>query len=424
MSDLLPWHYNTLVVLAGACLLGASTGLVGSFAVLRQRALVGDALAHATLPGLCLAFYLVGEKSLPLMLAGALLTGTLGVLVVTFLRGSTRVKEDAAIGIVLGVFFGVGMALSRMIQNQTSTGSKAGLDSFIYGKMAGMIAADVYLIAAVALACLLVVVVLYKEMKLVAFDPGFARVQGWPAQPLDFLLMALIAVTVVIGLVPVGPLLMAALLILPGAAARFWTDRLGTMLWVSGGIGLVVGAAGTLISDRYSHAPTGAVTVLAGAAVFFVSLLLAPRRGAVARYMAQAAFRRRLAQQKLLRAAWERLEGRRAPPAVLPADQLAAALGWPRHALVRQLRRAAQAGLIESDAAGQWRFTPEGLRHAARLVRGHRLWELFLTEHAELAAGYADLDAESIDQRLPEETIATLERKLRQQGRWPEGLTA
>src|SRR5262249_37668110 len=160
--------------------------------VLRRRSLMGDALAHAALPGLCLAFLLLGQRSLPAMQLGALVTGVFGVLCVALLRRATRIKEDAAIGIVLSVFFGFGIVLVRMIQNQTATGSKAGLDSYIYGKTAGMIAADVYLIGGVSAFCLLVITLLFKEFRLESFDPAFARVQGWPTVVLDILLTALI----------------------------------------------------------------------------------------------------------------------------------------------------------------------------------------------------------------------------------------
>ncbi len=160
-------QYNTLIVLVGTGLLGASAGLVGSFAVLRRQALMGDALAHAALPGICLAFLWRRSAICPCCLAGALATGLVGVATVAALRRWTRIKEDAAIGIVLSVFFGAGLALSRVIQNTTTTGSKAGLDSYILGKTAGMIAQDVTWIAGVSLASLLVVLLFYKEFKLV-----------------------------------------------------------------------------------------------------------------------------------------------------------------------------------------------------------------------------------------------------------------
>src|SRR5207249_1041460 len=234
--------YNTLVVLAGVSVLGACAGLVGTFAVLRRRALTGDAVSHAALPGVCIAFLVAGERRLPILLFGAFLSGLLGAMTISALRRWTRVKEDAAVGIVLSVFVGAGFALSRIIQSRVTGGSKAGLNSYILGKTAGMILQDVYLISATAMLCLVLVVLLYKEFKLVSFDAGFARVQGWPAQPLDLLLMALLAATVVIGLPAVGAVLMAALLILPAATARLWTDRLGTMLLLAAGFGAATGA--------------------------------------------------------------------------------------------------------------------------------------------------------------------------------------
>lgn len=287
--------YNTLVVLVGSALLGAGAGVIGSFAVLRRRALTGDALAHAALPGLCLAFIILGQRNLPAMLAGALCTGVAGVAIISGLRRWTRIKEDAAIGIVLGVFFGAGIALSRLIQNLSTTGSKAGIDSYILGKTAGMTRGDVYLIAGMALASIGLVMLLYKEFKLTVFDPGFAQAQGWPVVRLDLLLMSLVAVAVVIGLPAVGVVLIAALLILPGAAARFWTDRLGRMLWLSALFGTFVGIAGTLFSAQYERLPTGPIIVLVAAGLFLVSLLFGPSRGIVAVAIRQLRFRRDLA---------------------------------------------------------------------------------------------------------------------------------
>ncbi len=292
--------YNTAVVLAGSALLGAGAGVVGSFAVLRRRALTGDALSHATLPGLCLAFLILGERSLPAMLFGALCSGVLGVAVISALRRWTRIKEDAAIGIVLGVFFGAGIALSGIIQKLVTSGSKAGLESYIFGKTAGMIASDVYLIAGMSAVCVLLITLLYKEFKLAIFDPGFATAQGWPVWRLDLLLMSLVAVAVVIGLPAVGAVLMAALLILPAAAARFWTDRLGIMLILSAVFGMMMGLVGTAISVQVDRIPTGPIIVVTGSVIFLVSMLFAPRRGALARGLSHLRFRRQLATGEVL----------------------------------------------------------------------------------------------------------------------------
>ena len=224
-------NYNTLVVLAGVSLLGASSGIIGAFAVLRKRALTGDALSHAALPGLCIAFLILRERNFMAMLLGALVSGVAGIAIISALGRWTRVKEDAAIGTVLSVFFGLGIVLLKIIQNMEGVGSKAGLNSYIFGKTAGMVLGDVYVILAASLICLALIVVLYKEFQLVSFDADFARRWAGPFMAIDLLLMSLVAAAVVIGLPNVGVVLISALLIMPGAAARFWTDRLSRYWW-------------------------------------------------------------------------------------------------------------------------------------------------------------------------------------------------
>lgn len=407
--------YNTAVVLAGASLLGASAGLVGSFAVLRRRALLGDALAHASFPGICLAFVILDRRSLPAMLLGALISGLAGVGVIVALRRATRTKEDAAIGIVLSVFFCAGLALSRMIQNRSASGSRAGLDSYIFGSAATMRIADVWLIAGVAALCLAIVALLYKEFKLVAFDMGFARVQGWPAGKLDMLLMGLIAVTVVVGLPAAGALLIAAMLILPATAARFWTDRLGVMLVLSALFGAATAATGTLLSAQFDGLPAGPTMVLAGAATFLVSALFAGRRGAVARRLAQRHFRRRLEEQGLLRRSYEATEARLPALAAVPANEVLQRSTISPAAV----RRAVRSGWLSMEPGEQIRLTEQGLLHAARVVRGYRLWQLFLSEHADQHASFAELDVENADECLPAELVKSLEARLAAEGRLP-----
>ena len=408
--------YNTAVVLAGASLLGASTGLVGGFAVLRRRALLGDALAHAAYPGVCLAFLILDRRNLPAMLVGALATGLVGVSLLVGLRRATRVKEDAAIGIILSVFFGAGLALGRYIQNRASGGSRAGLDSYIFGSAATMRLAELGLIAAVAAVCVAAVLVLYKEFKLVAFDMGFARVQGWPAGRLDLLLMGLIAVTVVIGLPAVGAVLIAAMLILPATAARFWTERLGKLLVISAALGAATAAAGTLVSARFDGLPTGPTIVLVGAAAFLFSALFASRRGVVSRWLAHRRFTRRLEDQRLLRTIYEAVE-----PA-LPERPIVAQSQLDRQGLASAsaLRRAVAAGWLSPEQNG-YRLSDAGLAQARRVVRGYRLWRLFLSEYADQVGAFGELDVEAIDERLPADIVAGLEHKLAAAGQLPHG---
>lgn len=401
--------YNTAVVLLGTGLLGANAGLVGSFAVLRQRSLLGDALAHAALPGLCLAFLLVGQRSLPAMQLGALLTGILGVAIVAALRRGTRIKEDAAIGIVLSVFFGLGIVLVRLIQNQTATGSKAGLDSYIYGKTAGMLASDVYFIAAISLGCLITVVLLFKEFRIVSFDPAFARVQGLPTFWLDLLLMSLISLTVVIGLPAVGVVMVAALLILPAAAARFWTEKLGSMVVLASLLGATIGLGGTSISALNSALPTGPVIVLVGTVAFLISVLFAPSRGALARVARQVELRRRIAEQRSLRTL-HKVEQHRS--GAWTVDDLMHASELGRLQATRLLRRARHAGWITPSDATHWKCTDRGAVLAANADRAYRVWRLLLNEYPDQVSQALDLDFVTAEQRLPPELQQELSARL------------
>jgi manganese/zinc/iron transport system permease protein len=277
LEDLL--RYNTLVILGGTSLLGLVSGIVGSLTVLRRRALAGDALAHATLPGLCLAFILVEERILPILLIGAGITGLLGLFSVSVISRNPRVKDDSALAIVLGVFFGLGIVLSRWIQNQTTEGSKAGLDSFLLGKTSGMILADVLLIALISVCVLVIIGALFKEFQLTLFDSSFAQATGWPVRFMDFLLMLLVGVVVVAGLPSVGVVLMTALLVIPAASARFWTNQLGKMCMISALTGMISCLCGVILSTVFEEMPSGALITVSATFCFCVSAVLAPCRG-------------------------------------------------------------------------------------------------------------------------------------------------
>ena len=419
--------YLTLLVIVGTSLLGSVAGVLGSFAVLRRRALMGDLLSHAALPGLCLAFLILGERQFVGMLIGAALTGLAGVGLITLVCRWTRTKEDAALGVVLSTFFGAGIMLTSLIQNMPSGGAKAGLESYIYGQAAGMILQDVYLIAGVSALSLAVVLLLYKEFKVFSFDPGFAQAQGWPTLFLDLAMMTALALVTVVGLPAVGVVLMAAMLIVPGASARFWTDRLGVMLALSAVFGAVTGTVGTLISsgllkswlgfdpfgfgESATNLPTGPVIVLCGTTLFLASVLFAPRRGALARLASALALRGKTADENLLRTLYEQSESRF--PDLLPVGlaELLRERAWTRAGLTWLVRRAAGRGYVRRTVEGV-QLTQAGLAEAQRLVRRHRLWELFLIHGADIAPDHVDRDADSIEHLLTPDIVAELEARL------------
>jgi manganese/zinc/iron transport system permease protein len=282
------FDYNTRIVLLGTLLLGATAGLVGTFLVLRRRALVGDVVGHVTLPGIAIAFLTTealapGEgKNTAVLLFGAAATGLLGAATIASLSRVRRVGADAAQAVVLGLFFGIGAALFRAVQ-QVPAGDAAGLNGYLYGKAASLLASDVWLFAVAAAIVLAIVLALHKEFVVVSFDPEFAATAGLPVKRLDLLLTALAVAVTVLGLQSVGLVLVVATLTIPPAAARFWTDRAGVMTALAAGIGATAAVAGVILSALVPKLAAGATIVLAGGVLFAISLVFGPKGGLVAR---------------------------------------------------------------------------------------------------------------------------------------------
>ncbi|GAK42515.1 metal ABC transporter permease [Paenibacillus urinalis] len=273
---------NVRWILFGSMLLGFSSGLIGSFTYLRKQSLIGDTLAHAALPGICIAFMLSGVKSTFLFMIGALVAGWMATIGISLITRYSRIKQDTALGIVLSVFFGIGIVLLTKIQHG-DYGSASGLDKYMFGQAASMVRSDVYMMLGVSVLLLIVCWLLFKEFKLISFDAGFARGMGYPSAFLEQLLLFLTVIAVVAGVQVVGVVLVAALLITPAAAARYWTNALGLMVCLAGLFGAISGALGTLISATTPDLPTGPVTVLVITLIFGVSVLIAPGRGLLAK---------------------------------------------------------------------------------------------------------------------------------------------
>ncbi len=272
--------YTARNVALGSGLLGVISGVLGCFAVLRRQGLLGDVLAHAALPGICLAYLLTNSKSSLVLLLGAAIAGWLAALALLQIVQQARLSEDSALGIVLSTFFAAGITLLTFLTKRGDA-QGAGLDRFLFGQAAALIEEDVFIIAVLAAIAIGATALFYKEFKLLTFDALFARSIGLPTQALSVLLTSLVVVAIVIGLQTVGVVLMAAMLIGPAVAARQWTDRLGVMVALAALFGAAAGLAGALISLSAENIPTGPVTILSLTLIVLFSLLLAPARGLV-----------------------------------------------------------------------------------------------------------------------------------------------
>jgi manganese/zinc/iron transport system permease protein len=420
--------YNTRVVLAGTMLLGVSSGVVGTYMLLRKRALVGDVASHAALPGIGLA-YLIMEQShpglgkwLPGLLFGAAISAAAGLLVSHGLRQIRRIKEDAALGITLSLFFGAGVALFTLIQ-ALPTGQSAGLNDFIFGKAASMIGSDVIGLAAAACLVISVCALVHKELALICFDAEYAAAAGWSVGGFDLLLTALVIVVTVLGMQSVGLLLVVALLVLPPTSARFWTDRLGTMVWTAALLGGVASACGVLLSAGVPKLAAGATIVLMGTFGFVVSVLFGRRGGLFWRLQDGWETRQRVGLDDLLRAVYEVIEPNLNAsesdltqwPVTLP--KLTSSRRWTTQRVRTLLQLAQSRGLMRCDAQDRYLLTAAGRREALRAVRNHRLWELYLIHFAAVAPSHVDRSADAIEHVLQPEIVEELEELLRESSR-------
>ncbi|MBX3439886.1 MAG: metal ABC transporter permease, partial [Planctomycetaceae bacterium] len=398
----------------------------GTFMLLRKRALVGDVVGHSALPGIAIAFLVMEGlrpgtgKSLPGLLAGAAAFGLAGAVSVMLIGRLSRIKPDAAMAITLSVFYGLGAALFTVVQ-KVPGGNAAGLKTYLNGKTASLVAADVWLFAGVALVVLFVTLLLLKELTLLCFDDQFAAAEGWPVMGLDTLLVGLVVTVTIIGMQSVGLILVVATLIIPPAAARFWTDDIRRMTFGAGVIGGLSSCGGTIISALYPRMAAGAVIVLTGAFLFVLSLCFGRKHGVVVRWSRQRALRREVGRVDLLRTIYEVVEHRTDTPRLNAAElvahdlslgELLSVRAWEPTTLRRLLATAVQDGLIRQAGQETWRLTESGAAEARRIVRNHRLWEMYLMQYAHIAPSHVDRDADLIEHVLDKELVAELERQL------------
>jgi manganese/zinc/iron transport system permease protein len=405
----------------GSALLGISCGLLGSFIVVRKMALAGDALSHAVLPGVAIGFLWNMTKNPLAIFVGATVAGLLGAGAVQLIRKTTRLKEDTALGMVLAVFFAVGICLVTMIQRLPS-GNKSGLDKFLFGQAAALGPGDLQLMALVTLASVVILGVFYKEFLVTSFDPGFARVIGLPVQVFHYTLMLLLAFAVVVALQAVGVVLVSAMLITPAAAAYLLTDRMSRMLMLAAVFGMFAGLIGAFLSFLGNNLPTGPFMVVAASAVFAAAFLFGPKHGVITRWWRLLSRRQRVLRENTLKSIYHVLEDRGFAGQGVALTELAQRRRETASEVARgvtQLRRHRLATVHEDGNLVL--LTPEGWRQACAIVRNHRLWELFLTHTANIAADHVHEDAERIEHVLGEETVRQLERQLEFASRDPHG---
>lgn len=291
--------YTLRTITLGTAILGAVCGILGSFAVLRKQSLLGDAISHAALPGIAIAFLITGAKDTNTLLLGALVSGLIGTFWIKGITSKTHLKSDTALGLILSLFFGFGMLLLTFIQKQPNA-NQAGLDKYLFGQAATLVESDVWLMASVTGLCLFVILLFWKEFKMLLFDPDYTKTLGFNTRIIDILITSFIVLAIVLGLQTVGVVLMSAMLLAPAAAARQWTNSLSTMVILACMFGALSGVFGTAISASQNNLSTGPVIVLVASVFVLFSFIFSPSRGLLFRQLRFRKNRRDLEQHKTL----------------------------------------------------------------------------------------------------------------------------
>ena len=418
--------YNTRVVLLGASLLGLAAGIIGTFLLLRRRALIGDVVGHCALPGIAVAFLVIERaspgagKNLPALLMGATLAGLLGAQTVSLIKLFTRVDSDTALAVVLSVFYGAGVSLLSVVQRLAS-GSSAGLKDFLNGQTAAIVGKDVWIFTIASLVIVLVTGLLFKEFTLLCFDEDYAATRGLPTRLLDMALTLLATAVSVVGMQTVGLLLVTAILVTPPATARFWTNDIRVMALLAAAVGAASSAGGVIASAAVERLPAGPMIVLSGGAVFLFSLAFGREKGVVWQWAIHRRERLRADRIDLLRSLYESVEResgtfRDSPSplilAVVPKSKIKPLRTWSSRRLNQALRSCVREGLLARTSDDGIAITRAAFNEGARVVRNRRLWELYLQRFADVSPAGIDRNKDLLDHALDPALVAQLESAL------------
>ncbi|MDH5476047.1 MAG: metal ABC transporter permease, partial [Cyclobacteriaceae bacterium] len=392
---------NVIYVTIGTMLLTSSAAIVGTFTFLKKKALVGDAVSHAVLPGICLAFIISGTKNPIYIIIGAFITGWISLILIDTISSKSKIKEDSAIALILSVFFGVGILLLTIIQ-KSGNAEQTGLDHFLFGNAAALIGTDLITFTIVAIVLLVVVYLFFKELTLLSFDEDFAKTVGLPVRFIELILSTLTVMAVVIGIQAVGIVLMAAMLITPVAAARFWTDKIKLLLILSATFGAFSGLSGAFVSYAAPSMPTGPWIVVVVSIIAFTSFLLAPKKGIISRMIKQRAVTHQINDENILKSLYQLGEQDHEFYTTRTISDIIQRRPFNTSVLKKGLKRLKRQGYMINKNS-MWQFTKEGKEKGQRTVKLHRLWETYLTKYLRIAPDHVHDDADTIEHFLTPE---------------------
>ncbi|MFZ1635657.1 MAG: iron chelate uptake ABC transporter family permease subunit [Chitinophagales bacterium] len=396
---------NVLFVVMGMILLGISSATIGTFAFLQKRALTGDAIAHSVLPGVCLSFIIFDSRNLWILLGGAFVTGWLSIVCVDIITKRSKLKSDTAIGLVLSVFFGVGILLLTYIQ-QSGNAAQSGLNNFLFGKAAAMQPDDIKTMGGVSILIIVMVLTFFKEFKVLSFDPAYAQSAGLPVNKLQLLLTTLTVLAVAAGIQAVGVVLMAAMLITPAAAAKYWTNDLRKMILLSVLFAVTGSVIGAYVSYTDNKMPTGPWIVMMISLIAVLSILFAPKKGVVPKYIIRKKYLNKMLRENILKEMYH-LEEKNPGKNVFTLSEIVEEREMKNREFKQGFSMLLRNDYVVKHVNG-FLLTEAGQAEGKRITRIHRLWEMYLTQQLQIQGDHVHDDAEGIEHIITPE----IEQKL------------
>lgn len=402
--------HNVLMVVLGTVLLGGSAALVGSFSFLRKQSLIGDAIAHSILPGVVLAFLISGSKNPLFLMIGALISGWLSISLINGIVNRSKLKTDAAIAIVLSFFFGIGIVLLTYAQHN-SGGNMTGLDQYLFGKAASMNSLDVKIFAFMAIVLFLFIMVFKRAFILISFDRDFAISKGLNVRFYEWLLSSLTILAIALGIQAVGMILMAALIITPAASARQWTNKMGLFIALTILFGMIAGYFGSFLSYTAPQMPTGPWIVMVLSFITLISVIFAPEKGVVSRQRKKNRNQQKILFENVLKSFYHIGEANKEIDLKRSPEELNIKLQTEISKILKGLSILKRKGLVV-EVGESWALTSKGITESRRIIRLHRLWELYLTKKMLIDPSFVHHDAEAIEHVITPEIEFQLTKEL------------
>ena len=397
------------VAVLGNMLLAGLASFIGVLAYLQKRSLTSDAMAHAALPGICLAYIIAGQKNFSVLSIGAFVFGLLALQTINRItRSGQDNKTDTAIALTLTTFFALGVFLLTYIQHKAN-GSQSGLDKYLFGKAASLLEQDVVIYLSFGGIALLVTLLFYRPILYSLFDQSYLQTVGYPVRFFRGMASALLIVAVLLGIQSVGVVLMSALLITPVGAALFFSRQSKVIIGIAFILGLMGGLGGTMSSFYFHGLPTGPAIVVCLTLLAVGSALLAPQNGILARWFRRRRYNLKTACENTLKAIYQHQERTHNDAPFSPADRI---FSFMRGTLSRAVFFSLSRDGFVKRISNAYDLTRKGEIEGKRIVRLHRLWEIYLAEELRIAPDHVHDDAESLEHLITPEIEARLEAHL------------